>query len=83
MLQTKTMGIMSLTFTSDGKTCNVNFLTAGHEKEINHSADLIDETISARAAAHGAEPHLIFLARGRIGGAQAAADKDHVVLNRN
>jgi lysophospholipase L1-like esterase len=40
-------------FTSTGTTCNVNFLTSSHEKEMNHSADLLDEVISARAAAHG------------------------------
>jgi lysophospholipase L1-like esterase len=39
-------------FTSEGATCNVNFLTSSHEKELNHSADLLDEVISARAAAH-------------------------------
>jgi lysophospholipase L1-like esterase len=40
-------------FTAEGTTCNVNFLTSGHEKELNHSADLLDEVIKARAAAHG------------------------------
>jgi lysophospholipase L1-like esterase len=39
-------------FTSEGATCNVNFLTSSHEKELNHSADLLDEVIAARAAAH-------------------------------
>lgn len=40
-------------FTSEGTTCNVNFLTSEHEKELNHSADLLDEVIKARATAHG------------------------------
>lgn len=39
-------------FTTSGETCNVNFLTSSHEKEINKSADLLDEVIAARAAAH-------------------------------
>jgi lysophospholipase L1-like esterase len=39
-------------FTSEGKTCNFNTLTSGHEKELNHTADLLDGVISARAAAH-------------------------------
>jgi lysophospholipase L1-like esterase len=39
-------------FTTGGETCNVNFLTSSHEKEINKSADLLDEVIAARAAAH-------------------------------
>lgn len=52
-------------FTSEGTTCNVNFLTSGHEKELNHSADLLDEVIKARAAAHGftfVDPRNAFLA---------------------
>jgi hypothetical protein len=40
-------------FTSDGKPCNANFLTSSHEKELNHTGDLLDGVISARAAAHG------------------------------
>jgi lysophospholipase L1-like esterase len=40
-------------FTSEGKTCNANFLTSSHEKELNHTGDLLDGVISARAAAHG------------------------------
>ncbi len=40
-------------FTSDGKTCNANFLTSEHEKELNHTADLLAGVISARASAHG------------------------------
>ncbi len=40
-------------FTSEGTTCNVNFLTSEHEKELNHSADLLDGVIKARAEAHG------------------------------
>jgi lysophospholipase L1-like esterase len=39
-------------FTSEGKTCNVNFLTSEHEKELNHTADLLAGVISARATAH-------------------------------
>jgi len=37
----------------EGKTCNVNFLTSEHEKELNHTADLLAGVLSARAAAHG------------------------------
>src|SRR5205085_6990499 len=40
-------------FTSEGKTCNVNFLTSEDEKELNHTADLLAGVLSARAAAHG------------------------------
>jgi lysophospholipase L1-like esterase len=40
-------------FTAEGKTCNVNFLTSGHEKELNQTADLLAGVISARTAAHG------------------------------
>lgn len=40
-------------FTSTGSTCNVNFLTSEHEKELNHTADILAGVISARAAAHG------------------------------
>jgi lysophospholipase L1-like esterase len=40
-------------FTSEGKTCNFNALTSEHEKELNHSADLLDGVIKGRAAAHG------------------------------
>jgi lysophospholipase L1-like esterase len=39
-------------FTSNGETCNFNLLTSSHEKEMNHSADLLDEALSARASAH-------------------------------
>jgi lysophospholipase L1-like esterase len=52
-------------FTSDGKTCNANFLTSSHEKELNHTGDLLDGVISARAAAHGftfVDPRNAFLA---------------------
>jgi lysophospholipase L1-like esterase len=51
-------------FTAEGKTCNVNFLTSEHEKELNHTADLLAGVISARAAAHGftfADPRNAFL----------------------
>jgi len=40
-------------FTSDGKTCNVNFLTSSNEKKLNETGDKLDGAISARAAAHG------------------------------
>lgn len=40
-------------FTSEGTTCNVNFLTSGHEKELNHSADLLDGVIRKAAEAAG------------------------------
>jgi lysophospholipase L1-like esterase len=40
-------------FTAEGKTCNFNALTSSHEKELNHTGDLLDGAISARAAAHG------------------------------
>jgi hypothetical protein len=51
-------------FTSEGTTCNVNFLTSGHERELNHTADLLAGVISARAAAHGftfVDPRSAFL----------------------
>lgn len=51
-------------FTAEGTTCNVNFLTSGHEKELNHSADLLDEVIKARAKAAGftfVDPRTAFL----------------------
>jgi lysophospholipase L1-like esterase len=40
-------------FTSTGTTCNFNVLTSDHEKQLNHTADLLDGVISSRAAAHG------------------------------
>jgi lysophospholipase L1-like esterase len=40
-------------FTSQGTTCNFNLLTSGHEKELNHTGDLLDGVISSRAGAHG------------------------------
>jgi lysophospholipase L1-like esterase len=40
-------------FTSNGQTCNFNALTSDHEKQLNHTADLLDGVISSRAAAHG------------------------------
>ena len=39
-------------FTSEGATCNINFLTSSHEKELNHTGDLLDGVIAGRAAAH-------------------------------
>jgi len=52
-------------FTSDGKTCNFNLLTSGHEKELNHTADLLDGVLSSRASAHKftfVDPRNAFLA---------------------
>jgi lysophospholipase L1-like esterase len=40
-------------FDSSGTTCNFNVLTSSHEQELNHTADLLDGVISARASAHG------------------------------
>ena len=40
-------------FTKEGKTCNFNALTSDHEKQLNHTADLLDGVISGRASAHG------------------------------
>ncbi len=51
-------------FTSDGKTCNVNFLTSSNEKKLNETGDKLDSAISARAAAHGftfVDPRTAFL----------------------
>jgi GDSL-like Lipase/Acylhydrolase family len=51
-------------FTSTGTTCNVNFLTSSNEKSLNATGDLLDSTISARAAAHGftfVDPRTAFL----------------------
>lgn len=51
-------------FTSEGTTCNVNFLTSEHEKELNHSADLLDGVIKKEAEAHGftfVDPRRAFL----------------------
>lgn len=40
-------------FTSRGATCDPDLLTPRHEREINHSGDLLDGVIATRAAAHG------------------------------
>ena len=40
-------------FTSEGKTCNVNFLTSSNEKKLNETGDKLDAAIKARAEAHG------------------------------
>ncbi|HLI32986.1 MAG TPA: SGNH/GDSL hydrolase family protein [Solirubrobacteraceae bacterium] len=40
-------------FTSSGTTCNFNLLTSEHEKELNSTANILDQVISERAAAHG------------------------------
>jgi lysophospholipase L1-like esterase len=39
-------------FTSEGKTCNVNFLTSSNEKKLNETGDKLDAAIKARAEAH-------------------------------
>lgn len=52
-------------FTTEGKTCNANFLTSSNEKKLNETADKLDSVISARAAAHGftfVDPRNAFLA---------------------
>jgi lysophospholipase L1-like esterase len=40
-------------FTSEGKTCNVNFLTSSNEKKLNETGDKLDGAIKGRAEAHG------------------------------
>ena len=40
-------------FTSEGKTCNLNFLTSSNEKKLNETGDKLDAVVKARAAAHG------------------------------
>lgn len=40
-------------FTSEGKTCNVNFLTSSNEKKLNETGDKLDAAIKGRAEAHG------------------------------
>lgn len=40
-------------FTAGGATCNLDALTSSHEKELNQTADLLDQVIAARAAGHG------------------------------
>jgi lysophospholipase L1-like esterase len=40
-------------FTSDGKTCNVNFLTSSNEKKLNETGDKLDAKIKERVEAHG------------------------------
>ena len=52
-------------FTSEGKTCNANFLTSGNEKKLNETADKLDAVVKARAEAHGftfVDPRNAFLA---------------------
>ncbi|MEA2226087.1 MAG: hypothetical protein QOE67_1369, partial [Solirubrobacteraceae bacterium] len=39
-------------FTSEGKTCNANFLTSSNEKKLNETADKLDSVIKGRAEAH-------------------------------
>ncbi|HWG09289.1 MAG TPA: SGNH/GDSL hydrolase family protein [Solirubrobacteraceae bacterium] len=51
-------------FTSDGKTCNVNFLTSGNEKKLNETGDKLDAKIKERVEAHGftfVDPRSAFL----------------------
>jgi lysophospholipase L1-like esterase len=40
-------------FTSEGKTCNANFLTSSNEKKLNETGDKLDAKIKERVAAHG------------------------------
>ena len=40
-------------FTSEGKTCNVNFLTSSNEKKLNETGDKLDAAVKGRAEAHG------------------------------
>lgn len=40
-------------FTAAGATCGFNLLTSAHERELNHTADLLDGVIASEAAAHG------------------------------
>jgi lysophospholipase L1-like esterase len=51
-------------FTSEGKTCNANFLTSSNEKKLNETGDKLDTVIKGRAAAHGftfVDPRTAFL----------------------
>jgi lysophospholipase L1-like esterase len=51
-------------FTSEGKTCNVNFLTSSNEKKLNETGDKLDAAVKARAEAHGftfVDPRKAFL----------------------
>jgi lysophospholipase L1-like esterase len=40
-------------FTASGATCNFNALTSEHEQELNETANILDQVIAERAAAHG------------------------------
>jgi lysophospholipase L1-like esterase len=40
-------------FTKEGATCNANFLTSYHEKELNETGDKLDAVIKGRAEARG------------------------------
>jgi lysophospholipase L1-like esterase len=51
-------------FTSEGATCNANFLTSSNEKKLNETGDKLDAVIKARAEAHGftfVDPRSAFL----------------------
>jgi len=51
-------------FTSEGKTCNANFLTSSNEKKLNETGDKLDTVIKGRASAHGftfVDPRSAFL----------------------
>ena len=51
-------------FTSEGKTCNFNFLTSSNEKKLNETGDKLDAAVKARAGAHGftfVDPRTAFL----------------------
>jgi lysophospholipase L1-like esterase len=52
-------------FTTEGKTCNANFLTGSNERKLNETGDKLDAVIKARAEAHGFtfdDPRSAFLA---------------------
>jgi lysophospholipase L1-like esterase len=51
-------------FTSEGTTCNVNFLTSSNEKKLNETGDKLDAVIKGRAQAHSftfVDPRKAFL----------------------
>lgn len=51
-------------FTSEGATCNVNFLTSSNEKKLNETGDKLDAVVKAHAESHGftfVDPRKAFL----------------------
>jgi lysophospholipase L1-like esterase len=51
-------------FTSEGKTCNVNFLTSSNEKKLNETGDKLDAVVKSRVEAHAftfVDPRSAFL----------------------